>query len=926
MRRLIVPSDLPLAYATPSDSNGPSVVARVAGAAPRVPAGFTAELWAVGFRIPRVMRVAPNGDVFLAETGADRVRVLRAPDGAAHPSQTTVFAGGLSEPFGIAFWPQANPRYVYVAEVDRVVRFPYVAGDLQARGPAEVIVPHLAEGGHSTRDLAVAPDGMHLFVSIGSASNAGTSIPAEPPVGGRAVKPLLDALSDPDVGQQKVAIDVLSYIENKNAGPALFSYATQGSGSAQTQAPLTLRTRAMIACGALKDDALLPRYGALLFPKAKDEGVPTDAVATAAAWGVAKLEDARALPLLRKLLDQGTPEMRAFAALGVAAAHDRSAVPALVNLAKAADAGNVARAAAAYALGQLDAQAATPTLLLLAQGSDALPRETALLALAQMARTTDSPATSTDPAVLAMADALFAEADGAGLHGQKTASAVRNAAAAALTTMAARARGSAWAKRTIDPLPMPDDPLDADETLRALVPTTLPADDRLAALQMYQRAIAQAGRTALRASRERATAVLDALGSGGDGGEGGNGGAQLAPLVLATSSSVSSASDRAALQAITETLEPGILPLVNHPDEETRIRALGAIAGSTSAAAENARVGALADSSEAVRRVAIGSIGLRPSSNASASASAQAVAKVLANDSSWAMRVLSAEALGRMGAATPDAKTIEAASLTKAATDDSFALVREAALEALVAVDPSSARTPCLGATDARSRAARPRDRRAPRSHEMSPRVARSARHIGRAVLAVSMLLALASCRELDRFTTHGDHFEGTVVAADFVRTGIAPGTRMCLVLDADRMETGPGTFTTSDGLFQTTALRPIPQLLNDPLSNLSFGDGHIQNFIYSAHPNELAAAGGDVMTVLALLQSDDVEIRLLRGAPEIDPRRACHHHRRRRRARRPLQRLHLRRLPPHAEARDRARSRHRILVRRDGRRGHPAR
>lgn len=181
VRRKIDAGQLPAPYSTPSDSNGPRVVVRAAGAAPRVPPGFIAELWAVGFQTPRVIRVAPNGDVFLAETGADRVRVLRAPDGASRPSQTTIFASGLSEPFGIAFWPPADPRYVYVAETNRVVRFPYVAGDLVARGPAEIVVPSLPEGGHSTRDLAVAPDGTHLFVSVGSASNVATSIPAQPP-------------------------------------------------------------------------------------------------------------------------------------------------------------------------------------------------------------------------------------------------------------------------------------------------------------------------------------------------------------------------------------------------------------------------------------------------------------------------------------------------------------------------------------------------------------------------------------------------------------------------------------------------------------------------------------------------------------------------------------------------------------------------
>ncbi len=181
VRRRIDASQLPAPYATPSDSNGPRVAIRTAGAAPRVPPGFSVELWAAGFETPRVIRVAPNGDVFLAETGADRVRVLRAPDGATHPSQNTVFANGLSEPFGIAFWPAANPRFVYVAETNRVVRFPYASGDLVARGPAEIVVPSLPEGGHSTRDLAVAPDGTHLFVSVGSGSNAGTSMPAKPP-------------------------------------------------------------------------------------------------------------------------------------------------------------------------------------------------------------------------------------------------------------------------------------------------------------------------------------------------------------------------------------------------------------------------------------------------------------------------------------------------------------------------------------------------------------------------------------------------------------------------------------------------------------------------------------------------------------------------------------------------------------------------
>jgi glucose/arabinose dehydrogenase len=138
--------------------------------------------YAAGLDRPRTMRVAPNGDVFLAESGAARIRVLRAADGATQPAQTSVFTSGVSRPFGIDFWPPGpNPRFVYIALTDQVVRFPYQSGDLQARGPAQVIVPNLPSGGHWTRDLVFARDGQHMFVSVGSDSNAGAGIGTKDP-------------------------------------------------------------------------------------------------------------------------------------------------------------------------------------------------------------------------------------------------------------------------------------------------------------------------------------------------------------------------------------------------------------------------------------------------------------------------------------------------------------------------------------------------------------------------------------------------------------------------------------------------------------------------------------------------------------------------------------------------------------------------
>jgi glucose/arabinose dehydrogenase len=172
-RRRIAPADLPPPYATRSAGNPPRVVPRPADAAPKAPPGFDVALFASGLARPRALRVAPNGDIFVAETAAGRIRVLRAADGAAKPSGNEIFAAGLHEPFGIAFPPGPSPEWIYVANTDSVVRFPYRAGDLKARGRAETVVAKLPTGGHSTRDVAFSKDGSRLFVSVGSASNVG---------------------------------------------------------------------------------------------------------------------------------------------------------------------------------------------------------------------------------------------------------------------------------------------------------------------------------------------------------------------------------------------------------------------------------------------------------------------------------------------------------------------------------------------------------------------------------------------------------------------------------------------------------------------------------------------------------------------------------------------------------------------------------
>jgi len=166
--------DLPLPYSTISVGNPPKVIKQPANAALSVPRGFTVRLFAKGLSNPRIVRVAPNGDIFVAETRMNRIRVLRASDGSDAPSENQIFVDGLDRPFGIAFYPLGDdPQWIYVANNNSVVRFPYHNGDLKARGEVQVIAPSLCDspGGHTTRDVAFSKDGKRMFIQVGSASN-----------------------------------------------------------------------------------------------------------------------------------------------------------------------------------------------------------------------------------------------------------------------------------------------------------------------------------------------------------------------------------------------------------------------------------------------------------------------------------------------------------------------------------------------------------------------------------------------------------------------------------------------------------------------------------------------------------------------------------------------------------------------------------
>lgn len=171
------PGDLPAPGATESARRPSKNIEQPKDAVLNVPKGFKVNVFAEGeFNYPRWMTLAPNGDVFVADSRANKIIILRDKNKDGTAEERFIFAENLSQPFGMAFWND----WFYVANTDSVVRFKYKNGQTKAEGEPEKLI-ELTKGGynqHWTRNLIFSPDGKKLFVSIGSETNA--SVEADP--------------------------------------------------------------------------------------------------------------------------------------------------------------------------------------------------------------------------------------------------------------------------------------------------------------------------------------------------------------------------------------------------------------------------------------------------------------------------------------------------------------------------------------------------------------------------------------------------------------------------------------------------------------------------------------------------------------------------------------------------------------------------
>jgi glucose/arabinose dehydrogenase len=153
---------LPLPYATPSATNAPRVVEPPSGAMLHVPQGFSVSTWATGFEMPRFMLLAPGGEILLSDSGAGIVYAFAG----GKPEGKKPLVMGLNRPYGLAIWQ----NYLYVAETNRVRRFPYDAKAL-AVGTGQEILQVPGGGNHWTRAIVFDRAGQKLYVSVGSSSN-----------------------------------------------------------------------------------------------------------------------------------------------------------------------------------------------------------------------------------------------------------------------------------------------------------------------------------------------------------------------------------------------------------------------------------------------------------------------------------------------------------------------------------------------------------------------------------------------------------------------------------------------------------------------------------------------------------------------------------------------------------------------------------
>jgi tetratricopeptide (TPR) repeat protein len=468
-------------------------------------------------------------------------------------------------------------------------------------------------------------------------------------LGSRAIKPLLEALSDEDPSQQRVAVDVLGYLGNENAAGPLLA-AAEGSAAAE------LRARALAAAGAVAPADLTPRFVELARgTERRLRGM--------AAWSLARMGGRRAVEAMRELAQEDDPTVRAFAALGLGRAGDRESASKLEKLLRE-DRNVQVQACAAWALGRLGDRNHVPALVAALRGRGGLVSRAAAAALGRIGdvRAQD-----------ALAHALF------DLDAEQ-----RRAAAVALRRLA---RSSAKRPQDRTRFPMPRRNVGAGGYLDGILSERATEGPDHVGLAPLRDALAQAARDALDGPVERVRTALDVLGGREDG-------VALGQLTRGLHEWPDTARGRAEqqLEALARELLPALVQTSRHPDGSVRERALRLIAHVQAPEAAEAMVRALDDEQSSVQRAALVALrGVQPEVPASA---VKRVAEIARDHPDWSTRLRAAETLGQLGGKGAEQTLVEVLQ------GDSYAFVRSAAARALGRVGGEQARRALRRARD----------------------------------------------------------------------------------------------------------------------------------------------------------------------------------------------------------------------------------
>lgn len=145
---------------------GVNVDAGVGGRAELLaPTGYRASVFADGLSGPRFMAIAPDGTLFVAERGADRIVALPDDDGDGRADEIVEVGTGYGAAHDLAF---THAGTLLVAGQETL--WEVTLDGLRETGRSAIVPDLPADGFHTSKSVAVLPDG-RILLSVGSTCN-----------------------------------------------------------------------------------------------------------------------------------------------------------------------------------------------------------------------------------------------------------------------------------------------------------------------------------------------------------------------------------------------------------------------------------------------------------------------------------------------------------------------------------------------------------------------------------------------------------------------------------------------------------------------------------------------------------------------------------------------------------------------------------